>query len=156
MEETKKKLMIALDDSESSSDALQWALHNLHGKLASSGVILYSAVSVDYPSIHASAFGVSPPELFKSIEDRQTKCANGILEKAKNICAEQGIAAETVSELGNPKEAICNAVEKFNIQLLVVGNHGRGALRRAFLGSVSSYCVQHAKCPVLVVKKPQT
>lgn len=40
------------------------------------------------------------------------------------------IVAETIAEAGDPKEAICDAVEKFNIQLLVLGSHGRGALGR--------------------------
>lgn len=40
------------------------------------------------------------------------------------------IAVETVTEVGDPKEVICEAVEKYKIQLLVVGSHGRGALGR--------------------------
>ncbi|GAB4828853.1 hypothetical protein Ancab_018512 [Ancistrocladus abbreviatus] len=154
MEETNKKIMIAIDDSECSLYALKWALKNLHDKLASSGVILYVAIPVDYSAILAGTYGAAPPELLKSIEDNQAKFADGLLEKAKEICAKDGIAAEALSEFGNPKEAICNAVEKFDVQLLVVGNQGRGAVQRALLGSVSGYCVQHAKCPVLVVKKP--
>ena len=36
--------------------------------------------------------------------------------------------------------------------MLVVGSRGLGnALKRAIMGSVSSYCVQHADCAVLVV-----
>uniref|UniRef100_A0A7N2QXX5 UspA domain-containing protein n=1 Tax=Quercus lobata TaxID=97700 RepID=A0A7N2QXX5_QUELO len=64
------------------------------------------------------------------------------------------IVAETVTEVGDPKVAIYEAVEKLNIQLLVLGSHGRGAIKRAFLGSVSNYCVHNVKCPVLVVRKP--
>lgn len=36
--------------------------------------------------------------------------------------------------------------------LAVVGSRGRGALRAAILGSVSQYLVEHAHCPVLVVR----
>jgi len=36
--------------------------------------------------------------------------------------------------------------------LLVVGGHGRGALRGMLLGSVALHCVLHASCPVLVVR----
>nr|DAD31815.1 TPA_asm: hypothetical protein HUJ06_010666 [Nelumbo nucifera] len=74
------------------------------------------------------------------------------------MCCSRGtttrVTAETISVIGDPKEAICEAVEKFNISLLILGSHGRGVIKRAVLGSVSNYCVHTAKCPVLVVKKP--
>jgi nucleotide-binding universal stress UspA family protein len=37
-------------------------------------------------------------------------------------------------------------------RLLVVGNRGHSPLTELLLGSVSSYCVHHASCPVVVVK----
>jgi nucleotide-binding universal stress UspA family protein len=39
-------------------------------------------------------------------------------------------------------------------ELIVVGRRGRGAVKSLVLGSVSSYVVQHATCPVLVVQAP--
>ncbi|KAG2709357.1 hypothetical protein I3760_05G234800 [Carya illinoinensis] len=106
-------------------------------------------------------FSLSPsllfaaPELMRSIQENHQKIASALLEKAKEICANHGIIpAEMVTEVGDPKEAICAAVENLNIQLLVLGSHSRGVIKRAFLGSVSNYCVHNAKCPVLVVRKP--
>ncbi|CAH2066121.1 unnamed protein product [Thlaspi arvense] len=61
------------------------------------------------------------------------------------------VTPKKVMESGNPKEAICDAVEKLGVDLLIVGSNGKGALERTFLGSVSNYCVNKAKCPVLVV-----
>ncbi|KAL5989461.1 hypothetical protein ACLOJK_010353 [Asimina triloba] len=57
---------------------------------------------------------------------------------------------ETVTEVGDPREVICEAVEKLNVDLLILGSDGRTAIQRAFLGSVSNYCVQNGKCPVLI------
>ncbi|XP_058083956.1 universal stress protein A-like protein isoform X1 [Magnolia sinica] len=92
-------------------------------------------------------------ELIKSVQEHRKKISLALLEQAKEICSKHGVVAVTITEVGDPKGIICEAVEKFKIDLLILGNHGRGALQRAFLGSVSNYCMQHAKCPVLVVKK---
>jgi nucleotide-binding universal stress UspA family protein len=48
--------------------------------------------------------------------------------------------------------AICAHAAESGFDLIVVGSHGRGLIARAFLGSVSSYIVSHAPCPVLVVR----
>lgn len=40
------------------------------------------------------------------------------------------VDVETITEVGDPKEAICAAVGKFKISLLILGSHGRGAIKR--------------------------
>jgi len=42
--------------------------------------------------------------------------------------------------------------ESANADLVVVGSHGRSGLTAALLGSVSRHVVDHATCPVVVVK----
>jgi nucleotide-binding universal stress UspA family protein len=36
--------------------------------------------------------------------------------------------------------------------LLVVGSRGHGGFAEALLGSVSQHCVQHAGCPVVIIR----
>nr|XP_043624306.1 universal stress protein YxiE-like [Erigeron canadensis] len=141
----KNKVMVAIDDSEFSDHALNWALKTLHSTIVGSELIIYTALN----QVDIGYF----PELIKKLQESEKNVAYELLKKAKSTCSDYGITAEGITEIGDPKVAICNAVEKFNIQLLVVGSHGRGAVTRTILGSVSNYCVHHAKCPVLVVKK---
>ncbi|CAM8884229.1 unnamed protein product [Rhodiola kirilowii] len=152
-EETRKKVMVAIDESEYSHYALRWALQNLESIKDAKVYILTVLPVADIGYIYASTLGNTAPELIQIVQENQRKVAALLLDKAKNICAEYGIDAETVSEPGDPKEVICEAAEKYNVQLLVVGSRGHNAIKRAFLGSVSNYCVHNAKCPVLVVKK---
>ncbi|KAK4772309.1 hypothetical protein SAY86_014084 [Trapa natans] len=151
----KKKVMVAIDESECSHYALEWALDNLKDTIAGSELLIFCVQSLtNMGYVYASSFGAAPPELIQNLEQNQRKLVLALLEKAKEICSNHGVVAETLTEVGDPKEAICEAVEKLNIQFLVVGSHSRGAIQRAFLGSVSNYCVHNAKCPVLVVRKP--
>jgi hypothetical protein len=49
-------------------------------------------------------------------------------------------------------DLICHAIDKHNIDFCCIGRRGLGKLKRLFVGSVSSYIVQHANCDVFVVK----
>jgi len=51
-------------------------------------------------------------------------------------------------------EVICKAVEKKNVDYLVVGRRGMSKIKRLFIGSTSKYCLEHATCSVIVVKMP--
>ena len=53
-----------------------------------------------------------------------------------------------------PAQALTEAAE--GASLLVVGSHGRGELPGMHLGSVATYCVHHAPCPVLVFRGERT
>nr|WEY07700.1 universal stress protein A-like protein 6 [Agave sisalana] len=152
VESNEKKFMVAIDESECSHHALNWTLTNLRNSLTSP-LVLYTVQPLSSLAfLSAASMGAAPAELIQSVAEHQKKVSMALLEKAKEICAQHGVVAETVTEVGDPKEAICDAVEKFKINLLILGNHGRGAFQRAFLGSVSNYCAHNAKCPVLVVK----
>lgn len=53
---------------------------------------------------------------------------------------------------GDRGESIVEAARSEQVDLVVVGSHGRGAVGRFFVGSVSEFVVRQAPCPVLVVR----
>jgi len=66
-------------------------------------------------------------------------------EGIKNIRLLLGITNET-------GDLIIKAVDKHSIDFCCIGRRGMGKLKRLFMGSVSSYVVEHANCSVFVVK----
>lgn len=66
-----------------------------------------------------------------------------------------GIEAAVRVEQGDPGETICEVAARERFELVLVGSHGAGFLKRALLGSVSRHVLQHAPCPVLVVRGPE-
>ncbi|KAL7001128.1 hypothetical protein U1Q18_002281 [Sarracenia purpurea var. burkii] len=161
-----KKVMVAIDESESGYRALRWVLENLRESIKSSGhplVIFMAQPSPPNSNIYAASLGsarmycpVSAATGYVNcVQEQNLVVSLGILEKAKSICATHGVNAETIAHIGDPKEGICDAVQKYNIKLLVLGDQEIGKIKRALVGSVSNYCVHNAKCPVLVVKKPE-
>ena len=64
-----------------------------------------------------------------------------------------GMATETRTPIGDPREALLRLVEDERIDLIVLGSHGRTGLAKLLLGSVASHGVTHAHCSVLVVQE---
>uniref|UniRef100_A0A0D6QSJ2 UspA domain-containing protein n=1 Tax=Araucaria cunninghamii TaxID=56994 RepID=A0A0D6QSJ2_ARACU len=151
-----KKIMVAVDESECSHYALEWTLNNLYlyrkDDSIPSLVVLHVQPFVTISG--AGTMGVTPPELVEVLVNQQKQFSEALLARAKDICTQKNVTVDTMAEMGDPKDTICDVVEKKKIDLLVVGSHGYGMVKRALMGSVSGYCVNHAKCPVLVVRKP--
>jgi len=57
-------------------------------------------------------------------------------------------------EYGEPAATISKVAEELNVDVIVVGSHGRSGFRRLLLGSTSEHVVRSAPCPVLVVRAP--
>jgi nucleotide-binding universal stress UspA family protein len=78
--------------------------------------------------------------------------AEEILEKALEIVGE--IPGEVHTEIleGSPAEAILDVANTRKSDLIVMGSRGLGRLAGALLGSQSQKVVQHAPCPVLIVR----
>ena len=59
-----------------------------------------------------------------------------------------------VEQSDEPANEILRYAESANIELIVMGTHGRTGLARVVMGSVAEAVVRRAPCPVLTVKQP--
>jgi nucleotide-binding universal stress UspA family protein len=62
-----------------------------------------------------------------------------------------GLSCRTQIEHGSVWEVISSAIRDAEIDLLVMGTHGRGAIRKLALGSVAEEVLHMTDCPVLTV-----
>lgn len=64
-------------------------------------------------------------------------------------------ALQTALLAGNPFLEIIRYAKAQNIDLIVIGTHGRGAIAHMLLGSVAEKVVRKSPCPVLTVRGAQ-
>ena len=62
-----------------------------------------------------------------------------------------GVNVETALALGDPAEEIVRHARRHEVDLVVLGTHGRTGVTRALLGSVAERVVRTSCCPVLTV-----
>lgn len=75
-----------------------------------------------------------------------------ILNEASQLFDAHHIPYQCEVLAGIPAEAITAAVDRHQIDLIVMGSTGMGALARLFLGSVAMAVAQESKIPVTLVK----
>jgi nucleotide-binding universal stress UspA family protein len=73
------------------------------------------------------------------------------LQEQADALRARGIEATALHVQGPTVEKILSEAGKLGAELIVVGSHGRGALYRALLGSVSEGVLRGARCPVHIV-----
>ena len=84
----------------------------------------------------------------------RTEIDNAQAELARTAEGLSGIRVDKRIAAGDHVADTISAVAaELGVDVIVVGAHGRGALGRLLLGSVSEHVVRHAPCPVLVVRE---
>ena len=78
--------------------------------------------------------------------------AEALIEEALDAVGVVPGALQTEVLEGSAAEAILNVAETRKNDLIVIGSRGLGQLRGLLLGSQSQKVLQHAPCPVLVVR----
>jgi|SRR6185503_532401 len=94
-----------------------------------------------------------PASYFEEIELALRKQGQNIIESAlEKLKANKTFSLSSIIVLGSPRPVILDEAESWGADLIVLGSHGYGALKRFLLGSVSQAVVSHAKCSVEVVR----
>ena len=89
----------------------------------------------------------------KKIESGSIKSAEMLMEAAKTKAGRHGVQLNyKIIKGADPGYDIVQYSKKHRNDLIVIGARGLGALKEAFLGSVSNYVLHKSKIPVLIVK----
>ena len=73
------------------------------------------------------------------------------LQEFKEQCEKMGVDSEALLVQGPLFETISGEVEKLNIDLIVLGSHGRSRLYELIVGSVCEHLLKHSKVPLYIL-----
>jgi nucleotide-binding universal stress UspA family protein len=137
-------IVVGIDGSESSRDALHWAL----GEARLRGAPLRVVHAWD----PTPEFLPEAPLLAADYETLRRSASEYVdTLVAETIGAPDDVDVTAVAARGPAARALVEAAT--GAGLLVVGSRGHGGFAGLLLGSVSQQCVQHAPCPVVIVRR---
>jgi len=87
----------------------------------------------------------------KDIE-QQKREYRWISDECREKAAAQGVSASSRVEVGSPVETIVSIAEHEKFDLIIMGSKGQSHLRTLLVGSVADQVMEHASCPVLLLK----
>ncbi|AFK19632.1 universal stress protein [Haloferax mediterranei ATCC 33500] len=139
-------ILVPLDGSAPSEVALDHALD----LAASMDATIHALYVVDERTLHATQLDAGG--LMSAYEEE----GEDIVSEAADEATEAGVEVVTAIEHGSPHQAILQYSEEADIDLLVMGTHGRSGLRRYLIGSVTERVLRLADMPVLTIRAEET
>ncbi len=137
-----KKVLVAVDGSEFSTRALKLGIE-LAEKFSASLVV---ATVVEPAYLPPEPYGLA-----EQVDRARQEDATKILSEASAMARAAKVPVTTRVLSGTAAEALLQACDELQADLIVIGSRGRRALGRVLLGSVSDRVVHLSKRPVLVV-----
>lgn len=145
VEEKKMRILIAIDGSDAALRAVRHAIR-LAGDLKTPAelYLLYA----DEPLLRSVAMSLGL-EGTKRYHAENGKAAT---QKARALLKRAKVGFEEHVLVGDPAPTILKFVKANHCDLIVMGSHGRSALKSLFLGSVTSKVLGSAQIPLTIVR----
>jgi len=166
-----KKILYATDLSDSARYAFAYALSLAN--LYRSKLIMLHVLPED-PDLDRLVSGYISADQWQKIKEQHMQEARDALigkrrggaairevlgqfyqQAGKDLGADAVDADEILVERGQPVEQIVRVAQEHDIDLIVMGRHGYGALKDALMGGVARGVLRHTPKPVLLVKQPE-
>jgi nucleotide-binding universal stress UspA family protein len=140
-------IVVGVDGSNCAREALKFAVREAALRKARLRIVCAWEIP---PAVYAGGFA---PVLDQATIDGFRAGADGVVQQALAQAKELEPAIECEPRVaqGQPADVLLQEVN--DADLIVVGNRGHGGFASLMLGSVSHQVVQHAPCPVTVVRE---
>lgn len=149
------KVLIATEGSEFSRTAIE-KYCRMFGNTTDTETKIIAVYELMIPPTEPFA---ASADYIQMVDEESRRQANEIIAKAEEQIRENcpALANNLTSKIGggSPERVIVEEAEDWSADLIIVGSHGYGFWKRAWLGSVSNSIVHHAPCSVLIVREKQ-
>ncbi len=144
-----RKILVPTDFSECSDAALEYGRHMAD----TFGAALHVLHVVQDPYTQPWAAEAFPAPIGDLLAQWEEQARKRMLD---SIPEDRRASATVATRIGSPFLEIVRYAQEQQVDLIVIGTHGRGPIGHMLLGSVAEKVVRKAPCPVLTVRHPQS
>jgi nucleotide-binding universal stress UspA family protein len=139
------KIVVGVDGSEESKNALRWALEE--ARLRSAEIVAVHAWEAP-PAMPepGPAPGFDLVAILPEVEEAGERLVRAVVEEV--VGDDSNVTVEPVAIVGPPASVLVDAAR--DADMLVVGSRGHGGFTALLLGSVSQQLAHHAPCPLVI------
>jgi nucleotide-binding universal stress UspA family protein len=141
-----KKILCPIDHSDCSKEALKYAVSFAMKDEAK--LLLLHIIDIRSFNEGLDAMSTQIPNE-ETLEQLRVKLLDCIPEEIRD-----DLDVEAIVIQGIPFAEIISTAKEKEIDMIVIGSHGRTGISHMMLGSVSEKVVRKAPCPVLTVRQP--
>ena len=143
-------IVVGVDGSQDSKDALAWAARQAELTGAPLRVITAWKLPVSFSTVWQmpATYGKSHDFAQEDFAEDARNTLHAAIDEVLGEDRRESVTSQLV--IGHPAQVLIEASR--GAVLLVVGGRGHGGFAGMLLGSVSQHCVSHAACPVVVVR----
>ncbi len=146
-----EKILVATDGSECGTNALKFAMNET--KMRGGELFVIHVVHAGlYENKVMANYCQKRSQTYQHVKEALLSEAKEILEEIGDTIKSAGSTVEVKTKIGHPGDEIIKYAGKIGADLIVVGSHGKSGLKRALLGSVSTFVVTHSQVTTIVVK----
>ena len=144
-----ERVLVPFDGSPLAHRALEWTVTEFPDSTA---VVLY-VIDRQRDETAAEGWGDHPGEWEEWLDDREDH-ARELFEAAEAIAEGRGAEIETAVDVGRVTARILDAVDTFDVGLVVIGLHGRARFVEVLPGETAEAVMRKSPVPVVIVRNP--
>jgi nucleotide-binding universal stress UspA family protein len=156
-----KRILYATDLSKNSAYAYRFAM-NMADKFNAEIIILHVIEPIPPAARQYMKIYVDEAKWEEKIRYEQEMAAEGIKKRLEEFCTRESqnaphclaLVSTILVRPGHPVEEILKAADERQCDMIIVGTHGKGFLKHAFLGSVARSVLDRARKPVFIIPLP--
>jgi nucleotide-binding universal stress UspA family protein len=152
------RILATTDFSKYSGFALEWAAYL--AQCMKADLLLLHVLTEEEGNIVEEVIGEGavvqiPRGIRQNVVEERRKKLTEQYEMVVSREIKASLKVEMMTRIGVPFLEIVRVAKEKDVDLIVLGTHGRTGLSHALIGSVAEKVVHHAHCPVLSIKHPQ-